>query len=86
MYITYIKEIINIFTCFGTDLKPVPQYSNDSVTHERENTTQFAQHLYNTVLRAKRIGITRVNDVFTQLVAELNPFRASKSQKSPQHS
>ena len=53
---------------FETDLKPASQYCNDSVAHERENTTRFAQYLYHTVLRAKRIGITRLNDVFTQLV------------------
>ena len=45
MYITYIKENFNLFTCFETDLKPASQYCNDSVTHERQNTTQFAQYL-----------------------------------------
>ena len=44
-YITYIKENFNLFACFETDFKPASQYCNDSVTHEWENTTQFAQYL-----------------------------------------
>ena len=62
-YITYIKENFNLFACFETDFKPASQYCNDSVTHEWENTTQFAQYTY-----AKRIEITRLKDVFTELV------------------
>ena len=68
MYFTYcISNNILMFYLLR-DIKAASQYCNDNVTYERENTTQFAQYLYHTVLRAKMIGITRLYDVFTQLV------------------
>ena len=77
IYFTYMKSNLNIFTCSETDLKPASQYCHCSVSNEQENTTRLAQYLYHTVLRVKRIGITRLYDVFTQLVAQLSPFRLS---------
>ena len=55
IYLTYMKENLNIFTCSETDLKPASEYCHESVSNEQENTTQIAQYLYHTVLRAKRI-------------------------------
>ena len=68
MYITYCISNKMLMFYLLRDIKAASQYCNDNVTYERENTTQFAQYLYHTVLRAKMIGITRLYDVFTQLV------------------